>query len=123
VLRASTLAFFILFLFLVPISAQQQLSTTDAKSHTGEDATVCGQVASVHFAPHSRGEPTFINLEQPYPHEIFTILIWGEDRAKFGNPEAKYAGARVCVHGTITQYHGEPEIVVHQPTSMTIVTK
>jgi hypothetical protein len=29
----------------------------------------------------------FLNLDQPYPREVFTVLIWGSDRAKFGTPE------------------------------------
>jgi hypothetical protein len=26
------------------------------------------------------------NLDEPYPRETFTILIWGSDREKFGAP-------------------------------------
>lgn len=115
--------FCLLCLPSLPIHAQQQLSATEAASHIGQDATVCGQVASVHFAARSRGEPTFINLDRPYPNQIFTILVWGEDRVKFGNLEAKYSGSRVCVRGVIAEYRGEPEMVVHDPSSMTATTK
>jgi hypothetical protein len=38
------------------------------------------------------------------PKEVFTILIWGSDRAKFGTPETKYKDARVCVTGKITSF-------------------
>jgi len=67
--------------------AEQRLTATQAKAHVGEQATVCGSVAGVHYATRSKGEPTFINLDKPYPDQIFTILIWGSDRPKFGNPE------------------------------------
>lgn len=81
---------------------------------------MCGQVMGVHLAARSRGEPTFINLDRAYPNQIFTILVWGEDRAKFGNLEAKYSDARVCVQGVITEYRGEPEMVIHDPDSLTM---
>jgi hypothetical protein len=74
-------------------------------------ATLCGKVASTHYAKSSKGEPTFLNLGEPYPKEIFTILIWGSDRGKFGTPESEYRGLRVCITGKITTYRGVPEIV------------
>ena len=43
----------------------------------------------------------FLNLDEPYPKEVFTILIWDCDRAKFGAPEAKYKDARGCVTGRV----------------------
>jgi hypothetical protein len=70
--------------------AQSSISLADAKNHVGENATICGNVAGTHYAAHSRGNPTFLNLDKPYPDQIFTILIWDSDRSKFGDPEAKY---------------------------------
>lgn len=67
------------------------LTASEASQHVGERATVCGLVASAHFAAGSRGGPTFLNLDKPYPAQIFTVLIWREDRAKFGSPEVSYA--------------------------------
>ena len=86
-----------------------------AKDHVGETRTICGKVASTHFASKSKGEPTFLNLDEPYSKEVFTILIWGSDRAKFGTPETKYKDATVCVTGKITSYRGKPEIVATDP--------
>jgi hypothetical protein len=76
--------------------------------------TVCGKVASTHYAKSSKGEPTFLNLDEPYPREIFTILIWGSDRGKFGTPESEYKGLQVCVTGKITTYRGVPEIAANE---------
>jgi hypothetical protein len=58
--------------------ADNSLSAAEAKKHIGENATVCGLVVSAHFAANSRGEPTFLNLDEPYPNQIFTIVILGE---------------------------------------------
>lgn len=93
-------------------SAATTLSPADAKNHIGEQATVCGKVASERTATGSRGEPTFINLDAAYPHQIFTILIWGEDRSSVGPLPSD--GARVCATGRIREYRGVPEIVVRR---------
>jgi len=69
-------------------NAQARVSPIEAKDHIGELATVCGQVASARFAARAAGNPTFLNLDRAYPNHIFTALIWGNDRAKFGSPEA-----------------------------------
>jgi hypothetical protein len=58
------------------------ISAAEAKNHIGEQATVCGKIASEKTATSSRGEPTFINLDSAYPHQVLTILVWGDDRKK-----------------------------------------
>ncbi|HEV2172121.1 MAG TPA: hypothetical protein VGR71_01065, partial [Nitrospira sp.] len=91
--------------------AEKTLTATEAKNHIGEQATVCGKVVSTRYAESSRGSPTFLNLDEPYPNQVFTILIWGSDRSKFGDPETSYRGKRICVTGKISDYKGGPEIV------------
>src|SRR5277367_2468104 len=98
----------------------KKLTTAEAKDHIGDRATVCGKVVSTHYAKSSKGEPTFLNLDEPYPREVFTILIWGSDREKFGVPESKYRDARVCVTGKITGYRGTTEIVATEPSQITM---
>ena len=99
------------------------LTATSAKDHVGENATVCGHVASTHFASTTRGRPTFINLDKPYPNQIFTILIWGSDRGKFGAPETVYRDKTVCVSGSISSYRGVPEIVARDPGQISLQGK
>src|SRR5712692_6092765 len=87
---------------LCPLLAQKKLSASEAKDHIGETAAVCGDVASTHYAASTKGQPTFLNLDKPYPNQIFTVLIWGSNRSKFGRPECD--GKRICVAGKITEY-------------------
>ncbi len=94
---------------LTPISAQT-ISASEAKNHVGEKATICGKVASERTATSSRGEPTFINLDAAYPNQVFTILVWGDDRQTVGKLPTE--GSRVCATGLIQDYKGVPEIVV-----------
>ncbi len=115
--------FFLLLLCLLLASAMlhaqasqsKKLTAAEAKDHIGEKATVCGKVASTRYAASSRGRPTFLNLDKPYPNQIFTVVIWGETRGKFGEPEEKYRDKRVCVTGKITNYRGVPEIIASEP--------
>jgi hypothetical protein len=94
-----------------PHAQTKTLTTAEARDHIGDRATVYGKVISTHYAKSSKGGPTFLNLDEPYPKEVFTILIWGSDREKFGAPEDEYKGLRVCVTGKITSYRSRPEIV------------
>jgi hypothetical protein len=119
-MRGSKVLLFALCLVVTfPVHAQtKKITAAEAKNHVGEKATVCGNVASTHFASGSKGQPTFLNLDQPYPKGIFTILIWGSDRPKFGRPEETYRDKDVCVTGKISSYRGVPEIVASDPSQI-----
>lgn len=93
----------------------------EAAGHVGERETVCGEVASTRYASSARGTPTFLNLESPYPNQLFTVLSWGENRPKFdGPPEIRFRDRRICVTGRITAYKGAPQIVVDHPIQIEI---
>jgi hypothetical protein len=113
------------YLTFVPMIGQAQarpvnLTAVEAKDHIGEQATVCGKAASTRYAATTRGKPTFLNLDKPYPNQVFTIPIWGENRPNFGAPEEKYRDKQICVMGKITEYRGAPEIVVSDPQSIEV---
>lgn len=93
------------------------LTAAEAAQHVGEKATVCGVVASAHFAANINRQPTFINLDRAYPHPVFTILVWGDYRNRFATPPETWSG-RVCATGVITAFHGKPEMKVISPTQI-----
>jgi hypothetical protein len=76
---------------------------------------VCGSFVSARYVASTKGQPTFLNLDKPYPNQVFTVLIWGENRSKFGTSESEYKGKRICVTGKITEYRGVPEVVADDP--------
>lgn len=99
--------------------AQETVCPEDAAKFIGQQKTVCGKVASSHYAARSKGQPTFINLDKPYPNPVFTVLIWGSDRGKFEkSPETRYSGKEICVRGIIQSYQGRPEIVVKESSQL-----
>jgi hypothetical protein len=117
--RSLTVVWLLLLFPAFSTSAQtNKITAAEAKDHVGETRTVCGQVASTSYAAQSKGQPTFPNLDEPYPKEIFTILIWGSDRAKFGTPETKYKNATICVTGKITIYRGTADIIATDPSQI-----
>ena len=111
---------FVIVLWAALGLAQTSISAAEAKNHVGEKATVCGDVASTRYAASSRGNPTFINLDKPYPNQIFTVLIWGNNRPKFGDPEEAYRSKHICVTGKISDYKGAPEIIAYEPSQIKV---
>jgi len=96
-------------------SKSQTITAEQARDHIGETATVCGRVASAHYSSKSRGRPTFLDFGRPYPHAVFAAVIWGDDRARFGQPEKQYRNKHVCVTGFISVFHGQPDMDVRDP--------
>ncbi len=93
------------------------LTPAQAAQHIGEKATVCGTIAGAHYAERSDGQPTFINLDRPYPDPVFTIVIWGDYRGKFSPPPETWTG-RVCATGKLTAFHGRAEMKVFSPAQI-----
>lgn len=94
------------------------LAAEEAANHVGETATVCGTVASARFSERSKAQPTFLNLDKPYPGQRFTIVIFGRDREKFGTPESALLHQRVCATGLIKLYDGRPEMIIEDPAQL-----
>jgi DNA/RNA endonuclease YhcR with UshA esterase domain len=110
-------------LLVLPVQAQKKLTAAEAKDHIGETAIVCGSVASTRYAASTKGQPTFLNLDKPYPNQIFTIVIWGNNRGQFGRPEVEYSQKRICVTGKITEYRGIPEVIADSPAQIRVEPK
>ena len=97
-------------LLFASIGQCQTITAAQAREHEGETATVCGVAQNEHTASTTRGKPTFIDLDSSFPYQIFSILVWDEDRPNVG--ELPRTGSRVCVTGVINYYHGVPRIAV-----------
>jgi hypothetical protein len=107
-----------------PVSIAQtgHITAREARNHVGQKATVCGKVVGIHFVSSGKGQPTFIHFDEQYPNQIFTLVIWGSDRQKFGRPEDAYRDKDVCVTGKIETYLGIPQIVATNPNQVQVQT-
>ena len=117
-----TLLVTLLTLILIGSSCSQDTAAGDlipaseAHKYVGKNKTVSGTVVAARYAAGSRGQPTFLNFEKPFPNQVFDVVIWGSDRSKFESPpDSAFLGRQVHVTGLIEKYEGKPRIVVTDP--------
>jgi hypothetical protein len=55
----------------------------------------------------------------PSPRRV-QVVIWIENRARFGAPELRYRGHTVCVRGLVDSYDGIPEIEATSPGQIAV---
>jgi micrococcal nuclease len=114
-IRVLTLTAFV----ISPIESHAaSLSPEEAANHVGETATVCGPVVSATYLPQAPQSPTFLDLGKPFPNQIFSVIILGSDRPKFGAPETSMRDKTVCVTGEIFLYERKPKIILHDPKQL-----
>lgn len=98
------------------------VAAQDALQYVGSRKTVCGNVESPTYARGSSGQPTFLNLDNPYPNQIFTVVIWGRNRDNFPDaPEQMFSARRICATGLIQTYRGVPQIEATDSSQVRIV--
>ena len=89
------------------------ISPNQAIDHIVEYKTVKGLVASAKYLSRVKGRPTFMNLDEAYPNQVFTVVIWGDTRDQFPeDPEYYFRNKIITVSGTIIKYKGIAEIIV-----------
>jgi endonuclease G len=98
----------------LPQSSLQEgvYNTLEAKYHAGFTISVVGKVVSTKVIAKSKS--TFLNLDQAFPNQIFTLTIWGDARKNFSYlPEEKLDGKYIKVTGEVTlDKNGVPSINV-----------
>jgi hypothetical protein len=99
----------------------EPISGADARDHVGETETVCDRVVDTYYARGSKGRPTFLNFGGKYPAHKFAVVIWGDDRSKFGAPESDLLNKRICVTGNIELHKGKPEIILRKTSQLRVV--
>lgn len=113
--------FFVCLVLPAHAQEKQTVPAEGALKYHGQSITVCGKVAGSLYAGKIKGQPTLLHLEKPYPEHLFTIVIWGADRGRFQKPpEDLYGNKDVCVNGLIVEHNGKPQIVVRNPSQMSI---
>jgi hypothetical protein len=126
-LAARAIAFALCALLLGAVGAGAddvvRIEAAEAAQHVGEVAEVCGRVASAAHIAAVKEQPTFLNLERPYPDQPFNVVIWGSVRSRFdAPPERAFDGKDICVTGLIETYKGKPQIVVTDPDQIVLVS-
>lgn len=95
-------------------------NTVQAKYHVGETACVCGTVVATKYS--EKSGHTFINLDQKFPNQLFSISISKTARKNFSYiPENHLQGKTICVSGKISDNKGTPEIKANNEKSILII--
>ena len=101
-----------------------KINTVQARDFIGKEACVCGKVVSTKFNENGKTNPTYINLDKKYPEQVFTVMIFGQDRSNFSyKPEDFLQGKTICVKGKVTEYKGTPQIIANKEKQVEVVEK
>ena len=90
------------------------IAPTDAKSHVGETATVCGKVVDTKTSKYGiggHGKPVTFDLDQPEPNPVFYFVAFGTQPDGPAEVIAAYQGKHVCVTGKIATNDSGPYIM------------
>ncbi len=99
-----------------------KINSTQAKDFIGKEKCVCGKVVSTKFSENGKTNPTYINLDKKYPEQVFTLMIFGQDRENFSYiPEEFLQGKTICVKGKIGEFRGTPQIIADKEKQVEIV--
>lgn len=93
-----------------------KITAAEAKEHLKAQAIVTGKVAEV-----SQTEKLIrINLDQPYPKQAMTAIIFGAKTNDFSGLD-KLKDKTVEISGKIAEFHGHPEIILNSPKQLKVL--
>jgi len=92
------------------------VTSQEAYNEIGNNACVEYYVG---YATESRAGNVFLDEKTDYANG-FSVTIYSGNVYKFNNPVSTYNGQTIDVTGHIQQYQGHPEIIVSNPSQITI---
>ncbi len=99
-----------------------KINTLQAAQYIGKDACVCGKVVSTKYSENGKTNPTYINLDKKYPEQVFTLMIFGQDRKNFSYaPEVFLQGKTICVKGKVGEFKGIPQIIANKEKQIEVI--
>ncbi len=109
----------------VTTSSDRSFILTDPNEvlkHEGELVVVEGCVASAILMENINGKPLFINMFDPYPSNLFSVVIWGQDQAHFLSA-AEYDKKMVRISGMVEKSKNKERFTIslRNPKQITIL--
>ena len=93
----------------------------DAQKYMGQTVTVCGKIFTARFLEQANKKPTLLNMGAAFPHQPFTVVVFGESRINFSyKPEEFLHEKEICVTGLIQEYKGKPQMIVTKEAEIKI---
>ncbi|MBV7299358.1 hypothetical protein KU854_15940 [Enterovibrio sp. NIFS-20-8] len=100
-------------------SAITKIASKDAAFHEDQDVIACGELKQI--TRFKRG--FYLNLDDKYPHQSLTLVVWEDDMAGFRQEHGKFdvmLDKQVCGKGTVTQYKGRSQMSLYNAFSFKI---
>lgn len=108
---------------VMPINfGKGQVAASQARYFIGDETTVCGRVVATRYKPNGKADPTYLNLDKPFPDVVFSTIVFGKDRINFTyKPEEYLLNKKICVTGRVGDFKGTPQIVVTGPHQIEVI--
>ncbi|WP_207425690.1 hypothetical protein [Pedobacter sp. SYSU D00535] len=107
-------------LFSLNAASQTKIKASDAGKHIGDSVSITETVSGGRYL--ESASLTLLNLGGVFPNQLLTLVIRGEDRAKFkANPEELFKGKTIIVAGKISEFRNRPQITITDPKQIVIV--
>ena len=92
----------------------------EAIEYRGEFAMVCGVIASANYLKKSKGGPSYLNFDKPYPEHEFSAILFGKNRKNFDLKPETLTGYKACVYGKIKVYKGKAQIELVKANQLSV---
>ena len=100
------------------LNEMEIVGACESKNYLGEEIIIQGKIASAYC---SKTNTVFLNFGSAYPKQCFVAVIFNSYQDKFvKNPEKYYADKTVRIKGKISEYKGEPQIILRNPEQIEI---
>lgn len=115
----------LIFVFLATFSlncfSQDTIRTAKVKDYMDKEVCVLGKVVSFKLAAEGKNT-NYINIDQPYPESIFTVVITNNYLEKLNIEIEDLKDKNIYIKGKITIYKNDPKQIpqMFNPTSIEI---
>lgn len=103
-------------------AAEPKIEAFKAPFHVGQSVMACGKLAEVKHFPNRH----YLNLDQKYPKQSLTVLVWNKDyrwfEERFGKIDS-FVDRRFCARGTVKDYKGSLQIQIANPQYLRLMNK
>jgi hypothetical protein len=113
----------LLFITIASVSYSQVEvnSAANLKDHVGDSIKYCGKVVTARLMERMNNSPAFLNIDEAYPRQSVTVVVWSNDRPNFKEqPEKFYLNKNVCIYGKLEKYKEQLQIVVHSDQQLVV---
>lgn len=90
----------------------QKVKLENSAASVGKEVIVTGKV----YSSKDIGSMVLVNLGAAYPHQLLTIALKGEAKQL----ATRLSDKTITVKGTVIDFKGKPEIVVNEPSAVSI---